>query len=361
MGFYNFLIILILINLSASCGKSGFFGEVNSARIDKNNLNSESIESTELESTSTTLPPSELKEAEELEEIDEEITAIRPVVISGSYLACTVPANRQGSIICSFQREREAIDLSMYKVSFVLKRQHSSLALEHSLRDDKLSYEISSYPEDIVPTKIAAIVEIEGTRYPVNELQVLETKPITDVSDSGEDASENEESEEGSQQLPPSTPVEFGALPEYSKCSDIKPSDEFDISAEDIVEVSNQGDLENLNLTTKSLILIEVSGGELLEMDIEGVDQIRGICIISSGDSVLVFNTSAHVNKIMLRQSSGSSMTSFTFSEGKVFNSMAVDIDGGGTMSVVGDAVDCQKVTLTRVKGGSNVLCSNNP
>ena len=341
------LFVSIVALLVVSCGQSDFFnGETTANSIDgqPNELNSDAVghrggASESRPTDSGENGPSD--DSDDIDEADEEIVAVRPVVISGSYLACTVPVDREGSMFCSFEKDQEPVDLSMYPVEFMLHNGAAFQKLEYVLRDDKVTYEFSDYPASIDLTLIEAVIEIDGVKHTIKELKISETAENSDgqAGDLGFDG--------------------FEDIAMFTSCDGILGTDDVaTITEDDIIQIASAEDLEGLALTQKSILVVQASGNNSLDLNLDGVEQIRGVCINASGSSSITVNSSAHINRLVV-ESSGGSNAEVNFATGKVFNTGSADVSGGGIFNLSGASIDCDRLSLVSVNGGGAFQCSN--
>lgn len=315
----TFLLFLFLNSCSSKSANS--FSEADqSAAIDGNSF-TEETSSNVIEN----VPDSDNKvvefnhDSEDLAE--EEIVAVPPVIISGSFLACQEKMPSSNDFTCSFKQEESVQDFSEHTVNFFAQSSDAvrKIKLKHALNEDK-TYGISITEEMNLEANmdIIAEIEIEGKKYSVDDKDEALKKKI-----------------------PP--------LPQLKTCEEAKNDPK-----NQIIVVRSADDLVS-NVSSQSFIIIEMSGNKELEVTLDNPDGLKGLCTKLTGESQVSVNIKTRIQQIA-HFATGSSQTSYSFGSTGSFGSMDVTINGGAKIGITGNNIDCDEIKAT-INGEKGQAC----
>ncbi|NRA45386.1 MAG: hypothetical protein HRU09_10575 [Oligoflexales bacterium] len=290
---------------------------------------------------STAAPIIEFEETEE-----EEIVATRPVVISGAHLAC-VPADTPDSLSCQFVKDGLVIDLSSYGVAFEFKDAQGKLIYLETQLLDKKTYRVQ-FPSGVEAdvSKLSAQVNIDSESYSIDPVQTEEKNP-----DQGGEEEKNEpvvDTDETPDSLPPEQPAPpiFTDLNPVSSCAGV--------SGDNVMEFSGNPDVP---LNEDSYLVINADSTDQVDINLQGVNQIRGLCINADSNAVVAVTVNTHINQVAVFGNSNADVT-LIFGDHRIFNQVIGHGDSNHNLIIEGKHIDCNRVNFT-VNSNAQYSCSN--
>lgn len=118
----------------------------------------------------------------------------------------------------------------------------------------------------------------------------------------------------------------------------------------------SQGDLYLSKITPNSILLLQAQGQANIDLSVQEISTLKGICIFATGEAVITLDLNATVSS-MFFYGRGSATTTLDFKTTGTLAKLETDLSGQSQLNLSGQSLKCDELELVQ-DGYSKVQCN---